>query len=320
MLTPAILISLLLLTAPAVAGRPVGDPVLQDLLLRLDARLDEPAPLHAAQLLAATGQATGQSATEIRAHLRGRLAALAALRADAPEAWSALLDLDAENVSRRQADRLLTEVLAATDDILASDDDYLLRVSIRHVARRARMPGPQAYGFVRCLIVHGITDTTQDWAPEPVGFVISGWTEAYEYSLDPLFLFFATEDEAFVLEAVRDVQRFVVPRLASLLPRSRGASFALRDRELTALVDPEYRAHVVVQSLRFGGTGTDLRPCADLRLEVTAAATAAAVWSTTLSHCTQTHGSARTRELGPFFDEIAELLAARLDAWLETPR
>lgn len=316
----AVLIPALLGAAPALAARAVEDTVLQAALVLLGERLAGPDPVQTAAIVADVGRRTRRSPEQVRAHLRSRLEGFAALPDVDPEAWRAIVDLRATATSRRQAERFLRQVVAGSRDILADDGDYLVGTSVHWAARSARIPVDEATGYVRRLVAHGIVDTTAVWVPEPKGLVVSGWTERYEYSLDPLLKFFDTQNEDYVREAVRDVQRFVVPRLVGLLPASRGVRYAVRDRDATALIDPDYSVRVVVQSLRFAGTNADLLPCLDARVELVATATAQTAWTGAVSWCTQRQGSAHVHELDPFYDEVAQQLYARLDEYFETPK
>jgi hypothetical protein len=313
------LLLLLALLRAAAGDAAVDDPVVQGTLLLLQERLAGPTPTRAKTLIAEVGVTTRQSPAQVRQRLLEALTALSSLSDRDTEAWRAVLEQH-ETISRRQARRLVREFVATSNDILRSDDDYLLNTSVRWVARSARVPVDETDLFLRQLVAHGIADTTQDWSPEPVGLVVSGWSETYEFKLDPLFLFFDTQLETEARESVRDLQRHIVPRLVRDLAGSEAVRFAFRDRDITALVDPEYAAHVVVQSLRFTGSNADLLPCMDLRLELADKATERIVWQSELSHCTQSHGSATTDRLAPFYDEIARLLSTQLEGYLYTPR
>ena len=129
---------------------------------------------------------------------------------------------------------------------------------------------------------------------------------------------FDTDEEAYVREAVRDVQRFVVPRVVRRLPASRGVLYAVRDRNVNALIDPRFNLRITVQSLRFSGTNTNLLPCMDVNASLIDIDTEVTTWQTTLSHCTQEHGSATTNELDDFYEEIADFIYERVDGHFET--
>lgn len=310
---------LLLLPADRVCAA-VADTVLQQTLVALQQRLGQPEPLYASRLVAQVGERTGRAPAQVRRHLLDRLDDLADLADADPEAWSAVLALGGDQLSRRQAQRLVRQVIAGARDVLGHDGDYLVEAAVHWAAREARVPGAEAAAYVDRLVAHGLADTAPGWTPVPVGVVVSGWTEPYELGLEPLFAFFATREEGTVREAVRDLQRFLVPRLVRHLRQSPSVRFAVRDRDLTALVDPEYQLRLVVQGLRFAGTNADLLPCMDLSVDLVDRAAGATAWKADLSHCTQDHGSASVHELDPFYDEVAELVCARLDQYLQTPR
>lgn len=313
-----ILLLCFLWAAPATAAGVVQDTVLQETLTRLDARLDAAGPVHTLHLLADIAEHTALSAEQVRHHLLSRLAEFDDLPDTDPDAWKAVLDLRVETMSRRQAIRLLHELTGLSRRVLQSDSDYLVGTGIRWATAAAHVPEDEGGVFARSLIAYGVIDTTTQWAPPALGLVVSGWTEAYEFSFDPLYAFFATDDEAYVREAVRDVQRFIVPRVVRRMPASRGVQYAVRDRNVTNLIDPDLDLRVTVMGLRFGGTNADLMPCMDVNARLITIDSGVDTWQTTLSHCTQDNGSATTSELDAFYEEIADIIYQRVDEHFET--
>ena len=303
---------------PLAATGVVQDTVLQEALVLLDARLASADPVHAVRLFDDIGNRTSRTSSQVRRHLQIRLEDFADLHDSNPAAWQTALGLRADTMSERQVKRLVRELSGISSRILQSDSDYLVGTGIRWAAHEARVPETEAELFARRLVAHGVIDTTTEWAPEPVGLMVSGWTDPYEFNLDPLYIFFDTDEEAFVRESVRDVQRFVVPRVVRRLPASRGVQYAVRDRNVTPLIDPQYNLRISVLSLRFGGTNADLMPCMDVNASLPATETGGSVWQSTLSHCTREHGSASTNELDDFFEEISDLIFERVDGHFET--
>ena len=114
------------------------------------------------------------------------------------------------------------------------------------------------------------------------------------------------------------VQRFVVPRVVRRLPASRGVKYAVRDRNVTPLIDPEFNLRIRVLSMRFGGTNADLLPCMDVSVSLIATATEINTWQSTIAHCTVVNGSATTNELDNFYEEMADLIYERVDGYFET--
>lgn len=308
----------LLWTIPAAAAGVVQDTVLQETLVLLEERLSSPKPVHAARLLDDVGERTARTAEQVRQHLRQRLDEFSSLSETDSSAWKAVLDIRAPSMSRRQVQRLLRDVSAICGRILKGNSDYLVGTGIRWAAHEARVPESEAGDFVRDLIAHGVIDTTTEWIPRTRGLMVSGLTDPYEFNLDPLYSFFATDEESYVREAVRDVQRFLVPRVVRRLPASRGVKYAVRDRNVTPLIDPEFNLRVTVLSLRFGGSGGYLMPCMDVNTSLIDITSGGIAWQSTLSHCTKEHGSGTTNELDAFYEEIADLLYERVDGHFET--
>lgn len=308
----------LLWSMPTLAVGVVQDTVLQETLVLLDVRLNGVDPVHATQLFDDVGQRTGRTATQVRQHLQARLQHVRQLQNTNPDSWRAILDLRAETMSRRQVQRLLREFTGLANRVLRGKDDYLLGTGVRWAANEARVPVEEAGTFARRLIAHGVIDTTTEWHPERRELMVSGWTEPFEVALAPLYAYFQTDEEVYVREAVRDVQRFIVPRVVRRLPASRGVKYAVRDRNVTPLIDPQLDLRLRVLGMHFGGTNADLMPCMDVSARLTRIATAVVVWETTLAHCTAQHGSASTNELDAFYEEISDLLYDRIDAYLET--
>lgn len=312
------LLCLLLLAARVDGAGVVSDTLLQETLVRLDERLAGADPVRALRLVDDVAAATEHTPEQVRRHLLRRLDDLAGLAEADTAAWRAMLALRVESMSRRQAKRYLDRLQQIAGRVLRSEEEYLLGTGIRWAAREARVPEEEAETFARRLVAHGIVDTTTEWAPEPKGLMVSGWTEPYEFSLQPLRIFFDSDNDDFVREAVRDVQRFVVPRVVRRLPASRGVRYAVRDRNVTVLIEPDYDLRVRVLSLRFDGSNANLLPCMDLDLSLVDTQSERAEWQTTLSHCTQTHGSASTDELDAFYEEVADLIYARVDEHFES--
>jgi hypothetical protein len=303
---------------PTLAAGVVQDTVLQETLVLLDERLNGADPVHATHLFADVGERAARTPPQVREHLLLRLRDFDNLADTDTTAWKAALDLRARSMSKRQVERLLRELSDISERVLRDDSDYLVGTGIRWAAHEARVPEAEATLFTRHLVAHGVIDTTTEWIPEQRGLMVSGWTEPYESSLNPLYVFFDTDEEAYVREAMRDIQRFVVPRVVSRLPASRGVKYAVRDRNVTPLIDPEFNLRIRVLSMRFGGTNADLLPCMDVSVSLIATATEINTWQSTIAHCTVVNGSATTNELDNFYEEMADLIYERVDGYFET--
>ena len=303
---------------PATAAGVVQDSVLQETLTLLTARLADAGPVHAKQLFADVAETTSRSPQQVRHHLLTRLEDFRQFPDTDPDVWQAALNLRVETMSQRQAQRLLRELTGLARRVLHDDRDYLVGTGIRWAANEAHVPENEGGTFARRLIASGVIDTTTEWVPPAHGLVVSGWTEPFEVGLTALTAFFATDEEAYVREAVRDVQRFVVPRVVRRLPTSRGVQYAVRDRNVTNLIEPELDLRLTVMNLRFSGTNADLVPCMDVSARLTTIDQGVVTWQTTLSHCTRDHGSSTTSELDAFYEEIADIIYQRVDGHFET--
>ncbi len=308
----------LLRAVPVTAAGVVQDTILQETVVLLNARLASADPVHTERLFADVAARTSRSPQQIRDHLLARLEAFRDLANTDPAAWQAILDLRVETMSQRQTNRLLDKLTLLSRRVLRSDNDYLAGTGIRWAANEAHVPENEGSTFARRLVAHAVIDTTTEWVPPALGLVVSGWTDPYEFSLEPLYAFFATAEEAYVREAVRDVQRFIVPRAVRRLAKSRGVLYAVRDRDVTTLIDPEAELRLTVLGLRFGGTNADLLPCMDISARLSTISSGTVTWQTTIAYCSQSHGSATTNELDAFYEEVADIIYQRVDGHFET--
>ena len=295
------------------------DPILMAALRYLDAGLQASAPIRTSHLLQHVAQITHRSEADIRHHLLGRLQDLADLNQDRDEGWSTVLE-SREELSKRQVSRLLDHLGQGLGKILASQDDFLLDTNLRWAARGARTPPEEALQFFSRLVRDQLVNDPLVAAVEPVGVVVNGWTEKYDYKLEPLFIYLDSEDEAAAREAVRDAQRFIVPGVVRGLPTVPSIAWAFRQRDLTSLVDPAYDIRIRVQSMRFKGLTTNLQPCINLGLDVLDTQTGRSVYYEDIDHCTQLGAAAADHRLGPFVAEVANLVVDTLARQLSTLR
>ena len=112
------------------------------------------------------------------------------------------------------------------------------------------------------------------------------------------------------------LHRFMVPALVRRLPLSPHVRWAVRQREYNPLIEPRYRVHIGVDDLTFAGSNRDLRPCMEATVDLYRwpDATPENTWK--ISHCSVTHGSASTHELGPFYLEVADEIRMLVDAYV----
>ena len=313
-----LLILLALVPAPAQAIEPPADPLDQAALRALLHALTKPGPAYSHDLVVDLAAAERRPPEQIRTALRQRLDALHRLvEADGPSR-DALLLLGRPELDARRTGRLLEELIAAGQSLLDGRDNYLLDTRLRWAAKRARVLPDEALSYAGRLLEQATQDTSIDDAAGAV-IVVSGRTLQYDYTMAPLQIFFDTTDAAFIREAVRDIQRFVVPRVVRRLPHSPQVRYAVRDRDLTALIDPDFGLAIEIEDLRFTGGNTDLKPCLDAQLSLTPSGAARSTWAETVQWCTERHGSAATHRLDPFLDEAAEHIVDRVEAFLASP-
>ncbi len=154
--------------------------------------------------------------------------------------------------------------------------------------------------------------------PDAVGIVVAGWTNSYSFSMDPLYFFFDSRDDKLILEEVRDIQRFVVPRAVKVLPEARSVRYAVRKRNISALLLPDYLLLINIDELSFTGSNVDLRPCMETTLELTSNGAESPEWKHVFQFCTEKQGSRTTHRLSGFYDEVALEIRRRLAEYLES--
>ena len=290
----------------------------QRIYLVLAEELERRDPVYASRVLGRLSPGEGEQG---RAELRRRLSLLldeveqhVERKDETREEWFQLRG----ELSKRQARRLLSNMVLASRNIVEGDADYVLGTSFAWAARRSRIPLDEARPFVLALLHSGVERATE--GPEPAGILISGWTNRYEYSMETLYLFFGMRDDDVILEAVRDIQRFVVPRTVRVLPDTTTVRYAVRKRDKTALVRPDYSLLIEVDELSFTGSNLSLRPCMDLTLELTPKGSETPGWRPSYRYCSDDESHATAHELDGFYDEVAVDIKLRLGDYLRANR
>lgn len=249
---------------------------------------------------------TGLGADPLRRGLLGQLARLDSARREEEPPWPELIELRGADVSPGAADRFLSQVLVEARGMLEGDGNYLLDSALRQAARKARLQPFQGRDLLLRALDWAETGSVMGGPDGGIGILVDGHTNRYEVHRDPLMLFFASDDEAFVVEQVREIQRFIVPAVVRRLPESGAVRWAVRQREYNPLIEPGCRLVIGVDNLSFTGTNADLRPCVEARVDLLGWPEGEALQRWDLSYCTETHGSATTHNLDPFYDEVAE--------------
>lgn len=308
----ALAIALLLSTAGLTLADQ-GDAALRRIIYAtLQEQLAQQAS-YSQDLLSRIAQESGVPVEELRPRLQGLLDSLMAQRKAETDAWEMLLLQGGPDIAPERADKLIAYLAKESRSVLANENNVLLEKRIKKVARKAKVPFFQSRDYILKTLAWAVASSApQEREKQPLHFLVVGHTKPFEVALDPLFLFFGTEDEAFVREEVREVQRFLVPALVRRLPELEAIGWAVRERESNALVVPDYRLRVGIDELRFVGSNLDLKPCVETTLEVTQWESQVRLMEESFSFCSEQHGSATSRELAPFWDEAADAIGVHV--------
>ena len=183
------------------------------------------------------------------------------------EAWQQLLAKGGQHGGRRSVERFLRELLHLGRLAVEGDDNYVLQASIAYAARRSGLPEEQARAFLGSIVAEAY-GRGQLAVDGQLGLVVTGRTATHGRDMEALYLFFGSRDEEVVTEKVREVHRFVVPRVVARLPRAESVKWAVRGRDLTPLLDPDLHLAVEVTQLRFEGVEGQAVPCLELEMEL----------------------------------------------------
>ncbi|NKB71346.1 MAG: hypothetical protein GKR89_30090 [Candidatus Latescibacteria bacterium] len=263
----------------------------------------QPPTRHLQPVLDQLVEQTGLDEHQVRQQCLALLDTLAQKRKSKSDAWKQLTQLPGAEVNASSADKFFRTLLEESRLILSKEGDFSLDFPIKKATGRARIFTDQGYTLLTQAVQSGLPETEE--TPSEFGLLVSGHTTRYEVDKAPLFIFFDSPDEAFVLEQVREIQRFIIPRLVKVLPQSAAIKWAVRKREQNALIDPDYQLVFAVSTLRFTGSNRDLRPCIEGTVQLVETATQNAVFESDMNYCTEEAGSGNTQTLDMFYDEVA---------------
>ena len=285
-------------------------PVQSALYAELQAHFSRQDPIYSQDILAAVAGRTGLSAAELRPRIGALLDTLSAQRKNETETWAALLLQGSPDITAERTDKLIGYLIKEGHKVLANENNVLLEKGVKKAARKAKVPFFQSRAYILKALewAQVISGESQQQKIEPFGFLVGGKTNRFEVALDPLFLFFDTEDEAFVREQVREVQRFIIPAMVRRLPESDAILWAVRERESNALVVPDYHLRVGIDNLSFTGSNLDLKPCVETTIDLVHWESKVQLMLESFSFCSEKNGSATTRELAPFWNEAADAI------------
>ena len=302
-----------LLSTAGLALADQGDAALRRILYAtLQEQLAQQAS-YSQDILNRIAQGSGVPVEELRPRLEGMLDLLMAQRKAETDAWEMLLLQGGPDIAPERTGKLTAYLVEESRNVLANENNVLLEKGFKKAARKAKVPFFQSRAYIlRALAWAVASSAPPEREKQPLHFLVVGHTNPFEIALDPLFLFFDSEDEAFVREQVRAVQRFLVPALVRRLPELDAIGWAVRERESNALVIPDYYLRVGIDELGFAGSNLDLKPCIETTLEVTQWESEVRLMEEPFSFCSQQHGSATSRELAPFWDEAADAIGVHV--------
>jgi hypothetical protein len=265
-------------------------------------------PVYSTDVLAELATVRGQDQKVLRRQLLAALdgydVALRRHRKEKTPLWKDAMALRGE-LSSKRAYKLLEHASAGARAMLESDEKFVVSVSVRQAARHAKAARAEAHDYLLRVMEMMVRRGQEGGETREYGLLVSGHTNRFKVNFDPLYLFFATRDEAFVTEEVREIQRFIVPRVVRQAPAAETVKYAVRQREKTALVRPEFHLVVGVDNLYFTGSNTDLRPCIEASLELLGLPEGQVKWEHGLKFCTEDNGSKNAKDLNPFYGEVA---------------
>ena len=282
----------------------------QTLYTTLAERFAHQDPIYSHDLLAEIAQTTDTDPAELRPQISALLDSLLSQRKNETDLWSSLLLQGSPDIVPERTEKLIGYLIKESRKILDNENNILLEKGVKKAARKAKIPFFQSRAYILKALAWGqvISGETQAQRTRTLGLLVGGYTNRFEVSLDPLFLFFATEDQAFVREEVREIQRFIIPALVRRLPESPSILWAVRERESNALVLPDYHLRVGIDNLSFSGSNIDLKPCLETTLILVHWQSKVRLVEENFSFCSEHNGSASTRELAPFWEEAADAI------------
>ena len=220
--------------------------------------------------------------------------------------WKLIISKSSPQFQSDRAEKLMKYWIQESQNILKSNKNFLIEKSMRQAARKSKIPFFQSKSYLLRVLDWAINEGQNINSEKPLGIIVSGKSNRYEINIDPLLLFFKSQDEAFAREQIRELHRFIIPSLVRRLPESERILWCVRERESNALVKPNYQITFRVENFSFTGSNLDVRPCIELEIEVIDWTTRTLVTRQQLSHCSSKVGSSNSTSLSPFWDEIAD--------------
>lgn len=288
-----------------------------DVFIALYETFADAEPAHSNEFLERLSRESRVPEDELRPRLIALIDTLDQLRKNESATWKTLVLQGQPDIDEKRAGKLLRYLSQEGRKVLQGKGNYLLDSGINKAARKSKTPFFQSRTFILSSLDWALSDDIDDQKQKAVGILVGGQTNRFEVGIDPLFIFFNTQDEAFVREQVREVQRFIIPALVRRLPESERILWAVRERESNVLVQPDFHLIFGVDNFTFTGSNADLKPCVELSVELRAWESKALLLQEPFSFCSQTNGSANADELGPFWNEAADALREYIVQFME---
>ena len=246
------------------------------------------------------------SQENIRARLTQLISKLEMEQQKRSDLWKTIISKSTPQIQSKRAEKLMKYWIQESQKILKSNKNHLIEKSMRQAARKSKTPFFQSKSYLLRVLDWAIKEGQDINSEKLLGIVVSGKSNRYEINIDPLLLFFKSQDEAFVREQIRELHRFIIPSLVRRLPESERILWCVRERDSNALVKPNYQITFSVENFSFTGSNMDVRPCIELEIEVIDWMTRTLITRQQLSHCSSKTGSSNSTSLSPFWDEIAD--------------
>ena len=277
-----------------------------DVLLNLHQRFESGEPVYSTNFI--ENLVTNEHGTqeELRDRLSSLINTLDIEREKNSDLWKDIISKSSPEIESHRAEKLIKYWFQESRKVLRSKNNYLLDKNMRDAARRSKVPFFQSRSYLLRILEWATKNTQAIGSHRPFGILVSGKSNRYEINIDPLFLFFDSQDEAFIREQVREIQRFIIPSLVRRLPESERILWCVRERESNALVRPDYQLIFSVESLSFTGSNIDIRPCVELKIEILDWKTKSLITRQPFSQCSNKNSSSNSKNLSPFWNEIAD--------------
>ena len=279
-----------------------------ELLIYLQTKLENGEPIYSSDFLEDFSRKGYGTQEKLRTRLADLIKNIEKERVENSDLWRAIISKGSPEIEPNRAKKLIKQWTKEIHKIVESDKNYLIDKVLRKAARKSKVPFFQSKSYLLNTLAWARSDSQKNALKKPFGILVSGSSNRYEMNIDPLLLFFGSQEEAFVREQVREIQRFITPSLVRLLPKSESILWCVRKRESNALVRPDYELIFSVDNFSFTGSNVNVRPCIELEIEIFNWETKSLLSRKSFSQCSNESGSSTSKSLSPFWNEIANAI------------